>query len=198
LKNLAGEHNVQSIKINKFECKIYLEKQEEIIDKAMAFVMDEFDGALKFEKTPVIVFKTQGKTKNDVLKLIKFFEKFFICSSASVPDTAPHFRSVAYDRLSLPSNSRSTPRPRASSLVSSIAAQGLPLPVHTIAYPTCAMASQYIALPKRFSSLSCQISSALCRSYSSLCQISAALVRDLLHLALSPLALAFTASPNHF
>jgi transcription-repair coupling factor (superfamily II helicase) len=75
LKNLAGEHNIQSIKINKFDCKIYLEPQEEIVEKEMSYLLDEFDGTLKFEKVPVLVFKTRGNVKNDVLKLINFLEK---------------------------------------------------------------------------------------------------------------------------
>ncbi len=75
LKNLAGEHNIESIKINRAECKIYLEKQEDIVEKSLVENLDEFGGAIKFEKLPVITFKTQGKVKNDVLKLINFFEK---------------------------------------------------------------------------------------------------------------------------
>ena len=75
LKNLAGAHNIESIKVNKFDCKIYLEKQEAILEEELAKHLEEFDASLKFEKLPVISFKTQGKVKNDILKLIKFFEK---------------------------------------------------------------------------------------------------------------------------
>lgn len=75
LKNLAGEHNIESIKINRAECKIFLEKQEEIVEKVFVDLLDEFEATLKFEKLPVISFKTSGKVKNDITKLINFFEK---------------------------------------------------------------------------------------------------------------------------
>lgn len=75
LRNLAGQHKVESIKINKYECKIYLEKTEEIVEKELAELLEEFGGVLKFEKSPVLSFKTVGKVKNDIIKLINFFEK---------------------------------------------------------------------------------------------------------------------------
>ncbi len=75
LKNLAGEHNVESIKINRAECKIFLEKQEDIVEKVFVDLLDEFEATLKFEKLPVISFKTSGKVKNDITRLINFFEK---------------------------------------------------------------------------------------------------------------------------
>lgn len=75
LKNLAGEHAVQGIKINKFECKIVLEKQEEIIEECLAKNLEEFNATLKFEKTPIISFKSSKRVKKDVIMLIKFFEK---------------------------------------------------------------------------------------------------------------------------
>lgn len=75
LKNLAGDHNVVGIKVNQYECKIELEKREEIIEKELAENLDEAEAVLKFEKLPVIAFKTQGNVKKDILQLINFFEK---------------------------------------------------------------------------------------------------------------------------
>ncbi len=75
LKNLAGAYNIESIKINKYDCKVYLEKQEEILEEGLASLLEPFNAALKFEKLPIITFKSDGKVKNDILKLINFFEK---------------------------------------------------------------------------------------------------------------------------
>lgn len=80
LKNLAGEHKIESIKINRFECKILLEKQENIVEESLANLLEEFDATLKFEKVPVISFKTEGKIKKDIAMLINFFQKAKISS----------------------------------------------------------------------------------------------------------------------
>lgn len=73
LKNLAGELNVQKIKINSVDCAVYLYKSEEIIDKRLSEVSKFYDTCLKFEQTPILKVNVQGKVIEKVDLLIEMF-----------------------------------------------------------------------------------------------------------------------------
>lgn len=75
MRNLAGEFNVQRIKISKHECFVVLKKSEVIIDKALAGVIDEFGGKLVLSNEIRLKFSPSQNILRDCLKLIEMFEK---------------------------------------------------------------------------------------------------------------------------
>ena len=75
LRNLASEFGVQKIVINKYENLVFLEKKEEIIDKRLANVLNDYNGKLSFGTAVKIKFEASGNVLKAVKKMIEYFEK---------------------------------------------------------------------------------------------------------------------------
>ena len=75
LRNLAGNFSVQKLRVNKYECIVFLEKKEEIIDPRLAGNLNEYNGKLTFDSSIKIKFDNNGGILDKVKMLIEFFEK---------------------------------------------------------------------------------------------------------------------------
>lgn len=75
LKNLAGDFNVQKIKINNVDTMIYFYKSEQIIDERLSKIGKFYDACLKFEELPILKLNTKGKVIEKVDLLIEMFTK---------------------------------------------------------------------------------------------------------------------------
>lgn len=75
MRNLAGEFNIQRIKVTKLECFIVLKKNENIIDKALADVLDKFGGKLVLSNDIKIKFSPSQNVLKDCFRLIEMLEK---------------------------------------------------------------------------------------------------------------------------
>lgn len=71
LKNLAGNFNVKTIKINSRDCQLSFYKSEEIIDKRLSNIGKFYDACLKFEDLPILKVNTEGKVAFKVDLLIE-------------------------------------------------------------------------------------------------------------------------------
>lgn len=74
LKNLAGQFNVQKIKINAVDCLVYFYKSKEIIDERLSYVGKSYDAYLKFENVPILKINAKGKVIDKVNLLIEMFQ----------------------------------------------------------------------------------------------------------------------------
>ena len=75
LRNLAGNFSVQKLRVNKYECIVFLEKKEEIIDPRLAGNLNQYNGKLTFDSSIKIKFDNNGGILDKVKMLIEFFEK---------------------------------------------------------------------------------------------------------------------------
>lgn len=75
LRNLSGNFSVQKLRVNKYECIVFLEKKEEIIDPRLAGNLNEYNGKLTFDSSIKIKFDNNGGILDKVKVLIEFFEK---------------------------------------------------------------------------------------------------------------------------
>ena len=66
---------MQKIVINKYENLVFLEKKEEIIDKRLANVLNDYNGKLSFGTAVKIKFEASGNVLKAVKKMIEYFEK---------------------------------------------------------------------------------------------------------------------------
>lgn len=75
LRNLAGNFDVQKIRVNKYETLVFLDKKEEIINERLASNLTEFSGKLTFDSFVKIKFDFNLSVAEKVDRLINFFEK---------------------------------------------------------------------------------------------------------------------------
>ena len=75
LRNLASNFAILAIKINKNECKVILQKQDEIIDERLAAILDEFGARLSYDHDISIKFNLNSSVEGKLDKLISFFTK---------------------------------------------------------------------------------------------------------------------------
>lgn len=75
LRNLAGEFEVDKIRINKFECLVYLKKKEDIIDRRLSNILSQYDAKLTFDSQVKIKFNSNENVQNKLDMLLEFFER---------------------------------------------------------------------------------------------------------------------------
>ena len=75
LRNLAGDFDVNKIRINKSETTVFLNKTQTLIDDRLAINLKEFSGKLSFDSIVKIKFDLTGTVKEKLEKIIEFFEK---------------------------------------------------------------------------------------------------------------------------
>lgn len=74
LRNLAGNYEIEKIRVNKYENILFLNKQENIIDKELADKLGEYEGKLVFDSKVKVKFPPSSDVLKSVDKLIDLFE----------------------------------------------------------------------------------------------------------------------------
>lgn len=75
LRNLAANFDISMIKINKSDCKVILQKNNEIIDKRLADNLGEFSARLSYTSVISINFNVDGSVESKLDKVTAFFKK---------------------------------------------------------------------------------------------------------------------------
>lgn len=75
MRNLAGEFDIERIKISKLECYAVIKKNQKIIDENLGDVIGSYNGKLAITNDIRIKFVPSQNVFTDVVKLIEIFEK---------------------------------------------------------------------------------------------------------------------------